>query len=110
VKGFTPSAILAIEKHPWLGNVREIENRIKRAVIMAEGQKIEPEDMELSSSAEGHESKGLREAREDLERKFIKMALDDNDGNISKAVEQLGISRPTFYKLMEKFGMEEKKK
>ncbi|MBM4308965.1 MAG: PEP-CTERM-box response regulator transcription factor, partial [Deltaproteobacteria bacterium] len=84
VIGFTPQAIRAIKTYHWPGNIREIENRIKRAVIMAEGSKITPHDLELASPFEKYEGKGLKEAREELERDFIQKALLKHKGNISK--------------------------
>jgi two-component system NtrC family response regulator len=103
--GFTPQAIRAIEAYHWPGNIRELENRIKRAVIMAEGTKLTPPDLELVSPYAKYEGGGLREAREALEKDLIERALAKNKGNISKAAEELGISRPTLYELMEKLGM-----
>jgi two-component system NtrC family response regulator len=86
--------------------VRELENKIKRAVIMAEEQKVTPMDLELTSPYERFERQGLKEARGALERELIEKALAKNKRNISKASEELGISRPTLYELMEKLGIE----
>ncbi|MGQ9696272.1 MAG: PEP-CTERM-box response regulator transcription factor [Thermodesulfobacteriota bacterium] len=106
IKGFTPQALEAIELYNWPGNIRELENRVKRAVIMAEGSRITPADLELTSPFVKYEGRGLREAREALERDFISRALVRNKGNVTKAAEELGISRPTLYELMEKLGIE----
>jgi two-component system NtrC family response regulator len=105
ITGFTPQAIHAIKAYPWPGNVRELENRVKRAVIMAEGQKVTPIDLELTSSYERFEHKGLKEAREALEKELIEKAIAKNKRNITKAAEELGVSRPTLYELMEKLGI-----
>jgi len=105
ISGFTPQAINAIETYMWPGNIRELENRIKRAVIMAEGQKVTQADLELQSPYEKYERKGLREARESLERDFIQRALSKHKGSITHAASELGISRPTLYELMEKLGV-----
>lgn len=106
IKGFTPHALEAIELYNWPGNIRELENRVKRAVIMAEGSRITPADLELTSPFVKYEGRGLREAREALERDFISRALVRNKGNVTKAAEELGISRPTLYELMEKLKIE----
>lgn len=106
VKGFTTAALQAIENYHWPGNIRELENRIKRAVIMAEGSRITPADLELASQFPKYLGMSLREARDALEREFISRALAKNKGSISKAAEELGISRPTLYELMEKLGIE----
>jgi two-component system NtrC family response regulator len=105
ITGFTPQAIHAIETYPWPGNVRELENRIKRAVIMAEGKKVTPIDLELTSPYMKYEGRGLKEAREALEKDLIQKALAKNKGNVTKVAEELGVSRPTLYELMEKLGI-----
>jgi two-component system NtrC family response regulator len=105
ISGFTPQAIQAIESYTWPGNIRELENRIKRAVIMAEGQKMTPADLEFQSPYEIYKGKGLKEAREALEKDFIQRALSRHKGSITHAASELGISRPTLYELMEKLGI-----
>jgi two-component system NtrC family response regulator len=102
ISGFTPQALRAIERHRWPGNVRELENRIRRAVIMGDVPKLSASDLELSSPHEKYVGLGLKEAREVLERELIQRALVSSGGNVSRAAEELGISRPTLYELMEK--------
>lgn len=108
ITGFTQHAIRALELHAWPGNVRELENRVKRAVIMAEGTKITPKDLELSSPFEKYEGKGLKEAREALERDLIERSLSKHKGSITQAATELGISRPNLYDLMEKLGIDKR--
>jgi two-component system NtrC family response regulator len=105
IKGFTNHALDAIEQYAWPGNVRELENRIKRAVIMAEGKKITPVDLEMESPRQKYETMGLKEAREALEKELIMKALVRNTRNVTKASAELGLSRPTLYDLMEKYGI-----
>jgi len=105
ITGFTKQAIQIIETHQWPGNIRELENRIKRAVIMAEGSRITPEGLELVSPYKKYEGQGLREAREALERDLIERAITKNKGNITQAAAELGLSRPTLYELMDKLGI-----
>ena len=107
LKGFTKEALSAIEGHDWPGNVRELKNRIKRAVIMADGKKITAEDLELKSSEENSDSSSfdLREVREAAERKVITKALNHTKGKVSPAAELLGVSRPTLYDLMQKLSI-----
>jgi two-component system NtrC family response regulator len=102
--GFTREAIDAIEGYDWPGNVRELENKIKRAVVMAEGTKVKPEDLEMGNGEE-KQPKGLKEAREALERKMVLDALARNQDSISQTAEDLGVSRPTLYDLMNKLGI-----
>jgi two-component system NtrC family response regulator len=105
IKGFTNYALDAIEQYAWPGNVRELENRIKRAVIMAEGKKITPVDLEMEATRQKFETMGLKEAREVLEKELIMKALTRNSRNVTKASAELGLSRPTLYDLMEKYGI-----
>jgi two-component system NtrC family response regulator len=102
---FAPDAIAAIEAHPWPGNVREMENCIKRAVIMADGNTIVADDLGLPETAGLEEPLNLRQVRDEAEYKAIVKALARTDGNIVKASEMLGISRPTMYDLMGRHGI-----
>lgn len=108
ITGFTQPAVAAIAAYPWPGNVRELENRVKRAVIMAEGRKVKPSDLELEEPEGRFEGMTLRAARETLEREMILKVLARQKDNITRAAEELGISRPTFYELMEKLGIARK--
>lgn len=105
VKGFTPEALKAMERHTWPGNVRELENRIKRAVIMAEGGQIGTDDLELSPEGEDPLMLNLRQVRDEAEAKALRRTLQIVDGNISRAAELLGVSRPTLYDLLKKHGL-----
>ena len=105
---FAPGALLAVEKHSWPGNVRELENRVRRAVIMCEGAQVTASDLELQEleAAVATEPRTLKEAREALERDLVLRALRRHNGKIAPAAADLGISRPTFYELMEKLGIQ----
>jgi two-component system NtrC family response regulator len=106
---FSTAALHALEQHPWPGNVRELENRVRRAVIMAEGRQVQPADLELGEApATGAPAlpRGLKEAREQLERTLVEAALQRHNGKITAAAADLGISRPTLYELMEKLGVQ----
>jgi two-component system NtrC family response regulator len=109
IKGLTPQAVEAIEAHDWPGNVRELENRIKRAVIMADGTQISLEDLELPgpNGQRDLDPFNLREVRENAESQAILRALARGDGNVSKTADLLGITRPTLYNLMKKYGISE---
>jgi len=105
LKGFTSEAIAAMEAHPWPGNVRELRNRIKRAVIMAEGRQITPKDLELSDESLKEPNFNLREVRDRAEREAALRALSRTNGNVARAAELLGVSRPTMYDLMRKYNL-----
>lgn len=102
---FAPDAIRALRQYSWPGNVRELQNRIKRAVIMSDGRRLRPEDLELSAHPSAVPGGSLREARERLERELVRQSLRRHSGRITSAAAELGISRPTFYELMEKLGV-----
>jgi two-component system, NtrC family, response regulator len=104
LKGFSREAIAAIHQHPWRGNVRELENRVKRAAVMAEGPHVAPADLDLAVP----ETKlvlNLREARRRAEHETITLALAQADSNISEAARSLGVSRPTLYELLQEHGI-----
>ncbi|MFN3715486.1 MAG: PEP-CTERM-box response regulator transcription factor [Thiobacillus sp.] len=105
IKGFTADALAALESHAWPGNVREMENLIKRAAIMADGTQITAADLGLDASEAEPQPFNLRRARENAERLAISRALAHTDGSIAQAAELLGITRPTLYDLMAKIGL-----
>ena len=114
IRGFTSEAAKRLESYNWPGNVRELENRVQRAVIMSEGALIGPQDLGFASSAEGRLKTGtdpndattLKDARDRVEKEFVTASIERNRGNIARAAEELGISRPTLYDLMKKHGLQ----
>ncbi len=104
-KAFLPEAIEAVEAHAWPGNVRELENVIKRTVIMAEGPIITAGDIGLGDAAPAAQALNLRQVRDDAEKDAVLRVLGRVNGNLSKAAELLGVSRPTLYDLMHRFGL-----
>ncbi len=99
-------ALRAIEAHPWPGNVRELENCMKRAVIMADGNQITVDDIGLDAVPDsGLPPLDLRQARDEAEKRVVIAALGRADGNVVRAAELLGISRPTLYDLMHRLGL-----
>ncbi|MCP4043873.1 MAG: PEP-CTERM-box response regulator transcription factor [Gammaproteobacteria bacterium] len=103
LRGFTDDALTAIEACNWPGNARELENRVKRAVIMANGSKISAVDLELEQVDRESMPLNLRQVRDDAERNAIDRALAMYDGNVSQAADVLGVSRPTMYDLVRKY-------
>ncbi|HEX4159692.1 MAG TPA: PEP-CTERM-box response regulator transcription factor [Rhizomicrobium sp.] len=100
LRGFSGEALNAIRQHPFRGNVRELEGRVKRAAIMAENAVVTAADLDLADSLP-ERVLSLREARQRAERETIELALAEAGGNISKAAGLLGVSRPTLYDLLE---------
>jgi two-component system NtrC family response regulator len=85
--------------------VRELQNRVKRAVIMAEGKHITSKDLELNTVSVDEKHLDLRHVRDEAERQAIQRALSHAAGKISTAADMLGISRPTMYDLIRKFNL-----
>lgn len=105
IRGFTKDALVAMETYHWPGNVREMENRVMRAVIMAESKQITAQDLELSSAEVEAASYDLREARDYAERLAVQRAMGHVGGKIAQAAELLGVSRPTLYDLIKKYNL-----
>jgi two-component system NtrC family response regulator len=103
--GLTDEAVAAIEAHPWPGNVRELENCIKRAVIMADGNRIAADDLGLDVVEDDFAVLNLRQVRDEAEKRAVVCVLSRVNGNIARAAEVLGVSRPTLYDLMNRFGI-----
>ncbi|OYV02491.1 MAG: PEP-CTERM-box response regulator transcription factor [Burkholderiales bacterium PBB5] len=112
---FTDDALRAIEKHAWPGNVRELLSAVRRAVIMADGNRVSAADLGLkavlSETTEGTPAPSpasdldLRTVREAAERQAVLAALARTDSNIARAAELLGVSRPTLYDLMHRLAI-----
>jgi two-component system NtrC family response regulator len=102
-RGFSQDAQNAIRNYPWPGNVREMENKIKGAVILAEGKQVTATDLGLSDVDTEGPDLNLREVRRSAETRAITRALVHSSGNISRAAKMLGITRPTLYDLLEKY-------
>lgn len=105
LKRFSPDALEALEAHGWPGNVREMENLIKRAAIMADGPLISAADLGLTATRGDSPPLNLRQVREEADRRAVTRALARTQHNVAQTAELLGISRPTLYDLMNKFGM-----
>ncbi len=100
-----PDALRALSLHSWPGNVRELQNRVQRAVIMADGRRVTARDLELTGALSAVPPQTLKEARESVEREMVQDALRRHRGRITSAALELGVSRPTLYDLMEKLGI-----
>jgi two-component system NtrC family response regulator len=109
VTGLSDEAREAIRAYPWPGNVRELENRIKRAAVMAQGATLQPGDLELSASPAPTAYLTLREARSQFEKQLIRQALARTNGNVTRAAEDLGISRQALHESMHKYGLDKSK-
>ncbi len=113
-RGYTEDALVQIDGYAWPGNVRELKNRVKRAVVLADGDYITKIDLgfftEIDTGFSGAtetRSLNLREGREQVERQLIHRALSIYDNNVTHAAEALGVSRPSLYNLVRKLDMKE---
>ena len=104
---FEEKALEQIEKHAWHGNIREMENRIERAVILCENNSIKATDLDLEIVTSFDENTDDFQLS-DLEKVAIEKALVKNEFNISKSAEELGLSRASLYRRIEKYGIENK--
>jgi len=107
---FSPAGVGFLKRHTWPGNVRELRNRVQRAVIMCEGVNVGPLDLGCdveppATPLPKRDQFSLKEARERIEREMIVEAMERQSGNILKAAEELGVSRPTLYDLMRKLSI-----
>ena len=109
---FNRECLELIKKHDWPGNIRELENRIQRAVIIAGGKWITPQDIDIGAG--NRSSPGLSlgmnlsEAREEAEKKMLVEAFEQARGNISHVARMIGTSRPTVHALIKKHGLSPK--
>jgi len=107
IKGFTQEAAQLIESYPWPGNIRQLENKIKRAVIMADDSILTREDLDLDLGEEEQEIPlNLKKVREIAETNAIKRALAYSNNHVSNAAKLLGVTRPTLYSLFTKYGID----
>jgi two-component system NtrC family response regulator len=105
-KRFGPDAIEAMSRHEWPGNVRELENRVRRALVLSEGPAITADDLGFEHVSTGHsETLDLKEARRTVEIRVISSAIAKHNGNISRAAEELGLTRPTLHHLLKKYSI-----
>jgi len=101
VRGLTPNAIAAIKRHRWPGNIRELENRIKKAVVLSDKALLGPEDLDLSPD-DLPPILPLAEAKEKFQREYINEVLALNAGNRTKTARDLDVDPRTIFRHLEK--------
>ena len=113
-KTFSKEALSSMEAYDWPGNVRELENRVRRAITLSEGPVVSPVDLGFETPPQtivpfqdAVDTLDLKKAREEVEATIINKALHKHNWNISKAAEELGLTRPTLYSMMKRFGIHE---
>jgi DNA-binding NtrC family response regulator len=103
---FAPEARDAMLGHDWPGNVRELENRVQRAVLVAQGRRLTAADLGLGAAREGTEAATETNIAVNDSRAGLERALRDADGNVSRAAAALGISRQALYRRLARAGLE----
>ncbi|GAB4204440.1 MAG: hypothetical protein OHK0013_19400 [Sandaracinaceae bacterium] len=101
VKGFTPNALIAIRKYEWPGNVRQLENRIKKAIVLCDKTLVGPEDLDLFAETLAP-IMTLSQAREEFQRRYILEVLERNNGNRTKTARDLGVDPRTIFRYLER--------
>jgi transcriptional regulator with PAS, ATPase and Fis domain len=101
VQGFTPQALSAIKKYPWPGNIRQLENRIKKGLVLCEGSLLSPVDLDLGKDS-ATAVVPLEKAKEEFQRKFVLEALERNSGNRTQTARDLGVDPRTIFRFLER--------
>jgi transcriptional regulator with GAF, ATPase, and Fis domain len=101
VKGFSPQALTAIRKYSWPGNIRQLENRIKKALVLCDKTLLGPEDLDLGVEAES-QIVPLEKAKEDFQRRYVLEVLERNNGNRTQTARDLGVDPRTIFRYLEK--------
>ncbi|MCA1826823.1 MAG: helix-turn-helix domain-containing protein, partial [Myxococcales bacterium] len=102
---FSAEALDALVRHPWRGNVRELEHAVERAVLLASGEEIGPSDLFLGSPSAQGPALLERMTLDDAERHLIQRALSRCAGNVSEAARELGVSRSALYRRLQHHGL-----
>jgi transcriptional regulator with GAF, ATPase, and Fis domain len=107
VKGFSPQALVAIKRFRWPGNIRQLENRIKKAVVLAEKPLISPDDLELRPE-QLEPILPLLQARDEWQKRYINEVLERNGGNRTKTAKDLGVDPRTIFRHLERMEAEKR--
>jgi len=101
VQGFTPQALATIKKHPWPGNIRQLENRIKKALVLCDKTLLGTEDLELDGDTQTP-ILPLEKAKEEFQRKYVLEVLERNNGNRTQTARDLGVDPRTIFRYLER--------
>jgi transcriptional regulator with GAF, ATPase, and Fis domain len=101
VKGFSPAALGAIRKYAWPGNIRQLENRIKKALVLCDKSLLSAEDLDLGPEAQAP-ILPLEKAKEDFQRRYVMEVLERNNGNRTQTARDLGVDPRTVFRYLEK--------
>jgi DNA-binding NtrC family response regulator len=106
IKGISAEAMKKLNQYPWPGNVRELQHAIERAIIMSDADTLSPDDFFLSQPSQKVGELSLDTFNlDDIEKHVIEKVLKQNQGNVTQAASQLGLTRTSLYRRMEKYGL-----
>jgi transcriptional regulator with PAS, ATPase and Fis domain len=107
IKAVSPAVVRRMEKYTWPGNVRELQHMVERGVIMADSSVLQPEDFFFASNGHGGEEGVVFDNLnlEDVEKLVIRKALEKYEGNITRAADELGLTRASLYRRLDKYGI-----
>jgi transcriptional regulator with GAF, ATPase, and Fis domain len=101
VRGFSPQALTAIKKYSWPGNIRQLENRLKKALVLCDKALLSPDDLDLGPDA-SEPILPLEKAKEDFQRRYVLEVLARNNGNRTQTARDLGVDPRTIFRYLEK--------
>jgi DNA-binding NtrC family response regulator len=101
VKGFSPAGLSAIKKYPWPGNIRQLENRIKKALVLCDKAFLGAEDLDLGEGS-AEPIQPLERAKEEFQRRYVLEALERNNGNRTQTARDLGVDPRTIFRYLER--------
>ncbi len=101
VQGFTPQGLAAIKKYSWPGNIRQLENRIRKALVLCERSMLTPEDMDLTTAGDAP-ILPLEKAKEEFQRRYVLESLERNNGNRTQTARDLGVDPRTIFRYLER--------
>jgi transcriptional regulator with PAS, ATPase and Fis domain len=101
VRGFSPAALTAIKKYEWPGNIRQLENRIKKALVLCDKHLLGPEDLDLTPERMAPIAP-LEKAKEDFQRRYVLEVLERNNGNRTQTARDLGVDPRTIFRYLER--------
>jgi len=101
VQGFSPQALQAIKKAPWPGNIRQLENRIRKALVLCDKALLSAEDLDLGANTE-NPILPLEKAKEEFQRKYVLEVLERNNGNRTQTARDLGVDPRTIFRYLER--------
>jgi transcriptional regulator with PAS, ATPase and Fis domain len=101
-----PESMKMLERYSWPGNIRELQHVIERSTILCDGSELRPTDLLMNAPQSQHPEEPFDTYNlEDIEKNIIQKALTNFEGNISQAAKELGLTRTSLYRRMDKFGL-----